>query len=168
MQQPGLGHTFSSFPPSLAIPPMAPVEAAVQKPTPVGFSLFSLHAVAVESDCHCCVGQWESPPTVVVLRDVIRAETAAGGFGAEAFSSSGLAHVPVPKGGLGVLVVFSWRLSLAGQRRCRLGVPSRGWQLWLLSASPSLCCCAQFLVHVWSPLFFFSFLKNLFCDVTLC
>lgn len=101
MQQPGLGHTFSSFPPSLAIPPMAPVEAAVQKPTPVGFSLFSLHAVAVESDCHCCVGQWESPPTVVVLRDVIRAETAAGGFGAEAFSSSGLAHVPVPKGGVG-------------------------------------------------------------------
>lgn len=101
MRQPGLGHTFSSFPPPLAIPPMAPVEAAVQKPTPVGFSLFSLHAVAVESDCHCGVGHWESPPTVVVLRDVIRAEAAAGGFEAEAFSSSGLAHVPVPKGGVG-------------------------------------------------------------------
>lgn len=68
--QPGLGHA----PPSLSVARMAPVEAAVQKPMPVGFSLLPSHPVAVES--RCCMAHWE-PPTRVVLRDVIRAEAAA-------------------------------------------------------------------------------------------
>lgn len=65
---------------------------------------------------------------VVVLRDVIRAEAAASGFLGRSILLWRSRTRTCSKGGgvLGVLVVFLWRLSLAGQRRCRLGVSRPG------------------------------------------
>lgn len=97
---------------------------------------------------------------VVVLRDVIRAEAAASGFLGRSILLWRSRTRTCSKGGGGVGCACRVFVAALPSRATSLSsgsVPSRGWQLWLLPASPSLCCCAQFLVHVWSLLYdFFS------------
>lgn len=145
--------TFS-FPPSLAITLWRQWKLQYKSPCQFGFSLFPSHPVAVES--RCCVALWE-PLTVVVFRGVIRAEAAASGLLGRSILLWRSRTRTCSKGGV-VGCACRVLVTALPSRATSLSsgsVPSRGWQLWLLPASPSLCCCAQFLVHVWSLLYDF-------------